>query len=336
MERQVIAYKTEEEWLQARSKDLTSSEVSALFGLNKYVSVFELWHAKKSGEPIPFEEQEYTKWGNRLEAAIAEGVAEEKGWLIEPYKEYVRVPALRLGASFDFKAHMPTGETVSKEVVADRMVQQISDLPDNNKYKTAILEIKNVNQFIFKEEWVIDEDTKEVKEAPTHIEIQIQHQMLVSGIDRAVIAALINGNKLILLERKADKEIQDAILEKAAAFWASVDAGKEPEPDFARDVKAIARIYGYAEPGKVFEGDETMLEMVKEYYVLGEQIKAADLQRDIIKGKILTEIGDAEKVVHPSFSISASLVGPAHVEYDRKGYRTFRITPKKELKESLK
>jgi putative phage-type endonuclease len=317
MERQVIAYKTEEEWLQARSKDLTSSEVSALFGLNKYVSVFELWHAKKSGEPIPFEEQEYTKWGNRLEAAIAEGVAEEKGWVIKSFKEYVRIPALRLGSSFDF-------QILKSPIVPGEIIQ------------SGILEIKNVNQFIFKEEWVVDADTKEVIEAPTHIEIQIQHQMLVSGLDSAVIAALINGNKLILLERKADPEIQAAILEKAAAFWASVDAGKEPEPDFARDMKAIARIYGYAEPGKVFDGNDDMLEMVKEYYVLGEQIKAADLQRDIIKGKILTEIGDAEKVVHPSFSITAGTVGPAHIEFDRKAFRMFRINPKKELKESLK
>jgi predicted phage-related endonuclease len=317
MDRQTIAYKTEEEWLQARSKDLTSSEVSALFGLNKYVSFFELWHAKKSGVPIPFEEEEYTTWGKRLESAIAAGVAEEKGWIIEPFKEYVRIPSLRIGSSFDFKMNKP-----------------MPKIGEEN-YMT-LLEIKNVNQFIFKEEWIFDDDTKEVLEAPTHIEIQTQHQMLVSGIDRAIIAALINGNKLILLERKADPEIQAAILEKCAAFWKSIDDNVEPEPDFKRDVDAIRRIYGYAEPGKVFEGDEAMLEMVKEYYVLGEQIKFAEEQRDIIKGKILTEIGDAEKVVHSMFSITAGTVGPCHVEFDRKGFRMFRITPKKELKESLK
>lgn len=319
MEREIIKYKTEDEWLQARAKDLTSSEVSALFGLNKYVSVFELWHAKKSGEPIPFEEQEYTKWGNRLEAAIAEGVAEEKGWVVEPFKEYVRIPSLRIGSSFDFQIVESCG----------------TNAEDTTIETVAILEIKNVNQFIFKEEWIVDDATKEVLEAPTHIEIQIQHQMLVSGIDRAVIAALINGNKLILLERKADPEIQAAILKKAAEFWASVDSGVEPKPDFQRDVDAIARIYGYAEPGKVFDGTEDMLEMVKEYYALGQTIKAAEEKCDVIKGKILVEIGDAEKVVHPNFSISAGMVGPARVAYDRKGYRLFKITPKKELKESL-
>lgn len=320
MEREVIAYKTEEEWLAARAKDLTSSEVSALFGLNKYVSVFELWHAKKSGEPIPFEEEEYTKWGNRLEFAIACGVAEEKGWLVVPFKEYVRVPSLRIGSSFDFKV------ALMKEMAGDQAIKRGEEV---------LLEIKNVNQFIFKEEWVVDEDTKEVIEAPTHIEIQIQHQMLVSGIDRAVIAALINGNKLILLDRKADKEIQSAILEKAAEFWASVDAGKEPEPDFDRDIDAIRRIYGYAEPGKIYEANDDMLEMVKEYAALGRVIKNAEAKRDEIKGRILVDIGDSEKVVHPMFSISAGVVGPAHIEYDRKPYRLFKINPKKELKEAL-
>lgn len=319
MQREVIAYKTEEEWLKERSKDLTSSEVSALFGLNKYISEFELWHAKKSGVPIPFEEEEYTKWGNRLEAAIAAGVAEEKSWIIEPFKEYVRIPALRIGSSFDFRMN--------------KTMPKIGE-----EKKLSLLEIKNVNQFIFKEEWIVDEETKEVLEAPTHIEIQLQHQLLVSGYDEGVIAALINGNKLILMERKADKEIQDAILEKCAAFWKSIDDNIEPQPDFTRDVKAIARIYGYAEPGKIFEADndEAMFEMVKEYIKLGIGIKAAEDRRDEIKGRILTQIGDSEKVLHPRFSISASLVGPTHVEYDRKGYRLFKINPKKELKESLK
>jgi predicted phage-related endonuclease len=322
MERQTIAYKTEEEWLAARAQDLTSSEVSALFGLNKYVSVFELWHAKKSGVPIPFEEQEYTKWGNRLEKAIADGVAEEKDLIVLPFKEYVRIPSLRIGSSFDFQIVESVGTNAE-----DTYIEPVS-----------LLEIKNVNQFIFKEEWVVDAETKEVIESPPHIEIQIQHQMLVSGIYKAVIAALINGNKLILLERSADAEIQAAILEKAAAFWASVDANKEPAPDFTRDARAISRIYGYAEPGKVLEAyeNEPMLEMVKEYYTLGQQINKADERREEIKGRILTEIGDSEKVVHSMFSISAGTVGPAHIEYDRKGFRMFRITPKKELKESLK
>lgn len=319
MERQVIAYKTEEEWLQARSKDLTSSEVSALFGLNKYVSLYELWHAKKSGVPIPFEEQEYTIWGRRLESAIAAGIAEEKGWIIEPYKEYVRIPSLRIGSSFDFKMNKPMPKIGEEK-------------------RLTLVEIKNVNQFIFKEEWVHDEETKEILEAPTHIEIQTQHQMLVSGIDLAIIAALINGNKLVLLERSADPEIQAAILEKCAEFWKSVDDGVEPKPDFTRDLDALKRIYGYSEPGKIMDAtdNETMLEMVKKYYVLGEQIKASETARDEIKAKLLAEIGDHEKVVHLGFSISAGQVGPCHIEYERKGYRLFKITLKKELKESLK
>lgn len=306
MERQVITYQSDQEWLDLRTKDITSSEVSALFGLNKYTTLFELWHAKKNKEQLYFEDNEDAKWGRRFEPTIAEGLAEDNGWKIEPFKTYITIPNIKIGSSFDYKIIEP--------------------------FK-SILEIKKVNQFIFADEWIKDDDGN--YEAPTHIEIQIQHQMLVSGYSKTFLGGLIGGNKPILLERNADKEIQDMIIQKCAEFWKSIEENKEPKPDFKRDLKAIQRLYGYAEPGSIYEADEEMLDMVKTYYTLGQEIKSRESVRDEIKGKILTQIGESEKVLHPMFSITAGTVGPADVAYHREGYRMFRINPKKELKEML-
>lgn len=319
MERETINYKTEQEWLEARKQDITSSEVSALFGLNKYMTAFELWHLKKENIESNFKEHDYVTWGKRLEASIAQGVAEDNDWVVEPFKSYVRLPELNIGSSFDFEVYKsPEGLEV---------------MPPIN---VGILEIKNVNQFIFAEEWDKDDDGN-VSEAPTHIEMQLQHQLLVSGHSFGIIAALINGNKLVLLERKADKEIHDSILEKCAEFWKSIKDNKEPKPDLEKDVKTIARLYGYAEPGKIYEADENaeMLDLVKLYYTLGQSSKANEAKRKEIKSKILLEIGDAEKVINPMFSISTGMVKPTDVSYHRDGYRMFKINPKKVLKEMI-
>lgn len=314
MEREIKQYTTEAEWLQHRSKDITSTDVSVLFGLNKYTTLFELWHAKKSGDSLDFTETDYIRWGQRLEETIANGVAEDNGWVVHPFKEYVSIPTLRIGSSFDFKMARKT---------------------DTGNTEEGILEIKNVNQFIFKDEW--EKDGEGNIEAPPHIELQVQHQMLVSGHKYCVIAAFINGNSIKLIERKADKEIQDAILEKVAEFWKSIEDNVEPKLDFTRDAKTIAKLYGYAEPGKIYNAEENsdMLTMVKDYYEAGQIIKDLEAKRSEIKSRILIEIGDSEKVVSPLFSISAGTVGPAEVAYTRQGYRMFKINPKKELKEMV-
>jgi hypothetical protein len=49
------------------------------------------------------------------------------------------------------------------------------------------------------------------------------------------------------------------------------------------------------------------------------------------QAEIYRLIGDAERVIHPKYSVWAGVVGPAHIEaHDRDGYRGFKVTHKKE------
>jgi predicted phage-related endonuclease len=67
----IITPDSQDHWLQLRTQDVTSTESAALFGMSPYVTQFELWHRKKSGEQPEFKTNERMRWGNRLEAAIA-------------------------------------------------------------------------------------------------------------------------------------------------------------------------------------------------------------------------------------------------------------------------
>ena len=94
---------TEREWLAMRAKDLTSTEAAALFDASPYMTEFELNCIKTGKLPKDFEENDRMKWGSRLEGAIAAGIAEDYGLIVEPFKVYMRIPELRMGSSFDFK-----------------------------------------------------------------------------------------------------------------------------------------------------------------------------------------------------------------------------------------
>ena len=46
---QTITPSSKQDWLKARTEDITSTEVSALFGISPYTTAFELWHRKHDG-----------------------------------------------------------------------------------------------------------------------------------------------------------------------------------------------------------------------------------------------------------------------------------------------
>lgn len=299
---EIIPFTDEQTWLEARLKDITSTEVSALFGISPYTTPFELWHRKKDGVVVRLEDNQRMRWGRRQQDSIAAGIAEDEGWTIRKMTEYIRNPDLRVGSSFDFAI----GED-------------------------GLLEVKNVDGLVYKQEW--SEDEKGIQ-APLHIEIQVQHELLVSGRDYCYIGALVGGNKDVLIKRTRDLAVIEAIIQRVAEFWQSIEDNNPPPPDYEADAEFIGKLFGYATPGKLLNvvEDKEMLAKALSYKEMVDLIKTYEAQRDAIKAEFLTKIGDAEKVIGEGFTISSGVVGPAQISYERAGYRTFKITWKKEKK----
>lgn len=322
--RESITPESEEHWLSLRSKDLTSTEISALFNMSPYITEFELYHLKVGNIASAFAENDRSKWGTRLQDSIATGIAQDEGWTIKPMKEYMRMPELRLGSSFDFAI----GQWGRQESVVEAPGGSIGIGCDVFK-SDGLLEIKNVDAMIFRDGWLVD-DEKNI-EAPPHIELQIQHQMLVSGLDYAWLGALVGGNRIMLSQRKKDEEIFEKIKTKAATFWSLVDAGVAPEPNFYRDFEVIKRLNNYATPGKILDGsgDPGLRELVLKYKEFGKTKKEAEEEQEAIKAQILAWAGDAEKIAGDGWSVSLGMVAEAEISYVRKPYRLFKINSKK-------
>ena len=309
---QTLTDLTEAEWLAARKMDITSTEVSALFGLSPYQTAFELWHRKHSQNDIEFNKSERMVWGSRLESAIANGIAQDKNWIIRPMKEYMRDDTLRAGASFDFSIE-----------------GFFNSYDPNNPVKTkGLLEIKNVDAIQFKQKWV-GSDSDDI-EAPPHIELQVQHQLMISQRYTAFIGVLVGGNTVYVLKRTIDHEIINQIKQKIKEFWTSIDEGQPPPPEFEKDAEFIAKLYSYSEANKKMEATPEIEELANKYKVIQAQEKAIGVAKDTIKAQLLMAIGDYEKVKGNGFSISAGMIGPAKVEFERKGYRNFKVTFQKD------
>ena len=327
---QIIHPENEAHWLQLRTQNVTSTESAALVGLHKRLTPFELYQRKVGAYVEAFEETERTKWGRRLQDPIARGVAEDHGVKVRALNCYARHDSgARMGASFDY------------EIVG---IERPTDAPDAkpsalaalyDEHGPGILEIKNVDGLVFRNDWLDDEDGIE---APAYIEVQLQHQLEVMNREWGVIAALVNGNQPMIVARQRDRDVGRKLVEHVNILWRQVEHGTPPDPDFRRDLEVIAKLYGYAEPGKVRDAtaDDRLLGLAASYKDLGDRIKTLTEDRGAVKAELLTLIGDAEKVLLAhGFTISASLIGPKHIEYDRAGYRDFRINQsKKKAKEA--
>ena len=315
MTRETIAFKSEAEWLSAREKDITSTEAAALFGAGVYVKTpYELYHLKAGTFAAPeFEGNDRTRWGNRLEDAIARGIAEDLGLIVEPFKVYMRIPELRMGSSFDFQ-----------------IVGIVEGHEDNEaramflEHGPGIMEVKNVDGMQFKRAWIDDGETVE---APVHIEFQTQHQLEVADLNWAIIAPLVGGNTPRPIIRVRDNDVGAAIRAKVADIWNRINAGAEPAPDFTKDGATIAQVYRDTDGSSVdLSGDTHLAALCRSYKKASADEKAAKELKDTAKAEILTIIKHAKSIATANGKISAGTNKPSFRAYYRDEYEKLSIS----------
>lgn len=291
--REVINHATKEAWLADRKKVTTSTEAAALFNAGSFVkTMYELYHLKAGIISSTFEENDRTRWGNRLESAIAYGMAEDLGLVVEPFKSFIRMPEFFLAASFDFKIIGLVEGHEDNE--ARRMFKE---------HGPGILEIKSIDSLQFKRSWVED---GEVIEAPLQYEFQVQAQMEVADLGWSILAPLVGGNTPKPVIRVRDRNAGEAIRAKSLELWNRIAAGQAPEPDFLKDAATITQVYRDNDGSSVDLSDDPRLAaLCRAYKKASAEEKAAKEANDAAKAEILTIIRYAKSVAYAGGKISA-------------------------------
>lgn len=276
MTRTIIPITSEAAWLDLRREDITSTMVPALFGLSPYTTRFELYQAKANGIELPFKSNERVEKGKRMEAAIAHEAALQEGWTnLKPLSDYIRVTGRRAGSSFDFECIDANGQPL-------------------------LVEIKMVDFFRHRDLWVDDQ-------APEHIEIQVQWQLEVADrFPRAAIVAWAGTYDCHVYYRDRDREMGKVMMDTIDAFWADVDARREPEPDFARDQDVIARMNRHLREAPVDLTDDADFDLLLARY---EREKQQAIEFDALaratKAEIHYRLGDAPAAFTARYKITA-------------------------------
>jgi len=282
---------------ELRGRHVGSSEAAALFNLSPHATRLELYLRKRGELPAPdLSGNEAVRWGQYLEPAIGQGVAERMGWTVRKVHRYVTHPQVEgMGCSLDF------------EVVS-------------NQRGAGILEVKTVDRFVFGN-W-------EGGRPPIHYELQLQHQLACTGRLWGAIGVLVGGNELRVVPYERHAGAIQRIEREVPIFWREVMEGRPPKASYESDLKTLCALYRHATRGSFLDlrRNDRAREIADAYAAACEAERAAKARRDAAKAELLELIGTAETVWIDGYRVLATTVPGSEISYVRQPYRTVRVT----------
>lgn len=183
-------------WHQMRAAVLTSTDISTLFGYNRYQTLEQMWVLKKAGQVSQRKDTPEMKRGRDREPLIAIATAKEKHWNVAPMPEFIAIPELRLGSSFDWKRIHSWGESP--------------------------FEIKTASPFVVARGYWTIQGTSLAYAGP-RVELQLEMEMLVSGAPCLDIALETTDGRRFTGYREPRALTQRQIVDKAGEWWKAFD-----------------------------------------------------------------------------------------------------------------
>lgn len=302
-------------WHELRAEHIGGSDVAAVLGVSPYKSKWQLY-MEKAGK-LPAEDlsgNTAVQAGTYLEDGIARWASDKWGLSLTKVHAYHTVDDVPgMGASLDYAT--PDG------------------IPVEIKWSAR------------GHGWIYQQD--QIIEAPEGYILQVQHQIECVGASHGWLVALIDNEPRRMMIPRHDGIIT-AIREAIAQFWGDIRDGIEPDPDFALDGDAIARLLEQTPYADVdisnIEGADALFRKFKDGK---ETAKLGEASAEAAKAKLLMLVkkamegtnastekakvtcGEHKMSIYkvagsPGTEITEEMVGTYYGQ--RKGYQGVRIT----------
>ena len=302
-----------EEWLQVRKRGIGSSDAASAVGLCPYKSQLELW-MEKTGRTVRSEEPGQDNpmyWGTLLEPFVAAAYAERTE------RKVRRVNAVLQHPIYSFML-----ANIDREVVGAADVQ--------------ILECKTAGEF----------GSRLWRDGvPEYVQLQVQHQLAVTGKQTADVAVLLCGQKLEVHRVERDEEVISRLIVLEARFWDHVTEDTPPPADGSESAaKALRSLYRGNDTSVDFTEDTELSGTFAGLVSLREEIAHMDKRAEQMRQQLEQSMGDASKAIFQGGEITyrrskdgsgvdLKRLAEAHPDLvteftvERPGSRRFRIVP---------
>lgn len=265
-----------DDWLSVRRNGIGGSDAAAAVGLSPYMSPLELWLIKTGRDaelsrPNPDDTTEPVYWGTLLEPIVAAAYTKQTG------KRVRRVNAVLQHSIIPFML-----ANIDREVVGSTSVQ--------------ILECKTAGEF----------GARAWREGvPEHVQVQVQHQLAVTGKQAADVAVLLCGQKLEVHRIERDDALIARLIPLEAEFWRFVETDTPPPADGSESADRALRCLYPSSGGSVdFTDDRPMSSLFADLVVVRDQIERHQVTEAKLKQTIQQAMGAAERAVFETGAVS--------------------------------
>lgn len=230
--------KSREDWLSVRARGIGASESAAILGVSPWKSGLQLFYEKKGLEPLGAGESFARTLGLALEGPIADLYRDET-------KRVVFRPQ---PGQFDVMTHATIPQMLA--TLDGRIVVPETDPVAKLRGKQGVLEVKTA---------AISKAAVWREEPPIDYQVQVQHQLAVTGFEFGVCVALIGGVSLKYADIKRDPEFIELLEAAVTEWWRRFELNDPPPPDGTEGTKEfLKRLYGKVQPTSATLGPDAI------------------------------------------------------------------------------
>lgn len=265
-----------EDWLSVRKNGIGGSDAAAAVGLSPYMSPTELWMIKmgldaKLPKPDANDTTEPVYWGTLLEPIVAASYTKQTGNRVRRVNAVLQHPQIPFMLA-----------NIDREVVGNRDVQ--------------LLECKSAGEFGAR----LWRDG-----VPEYVQLQVQHQLAVTGRQAADVAVLLCGQKLEVHRVVRDDALIARLIELEAAFWRYVETGTPPPADGSDSAdRALRCLYPGAGGTVDFTGDRSLSSTFADLVAVRAEIESRQVVESKLKQTIQRAMGEADRAEFETGSVS--------------------------------
>jgi putative phage-type endonuclease len=259
-----------EDWLTVRKQGIGSSDAASAVGLSPYKSSLALWLEKTGRDgnlpkTDPNDEQSPAYWGTLLEHVVASHFTKRTGHRVR-----------RINAVLQHPKEPWMLANIDREVIGAPDVQLL-------ECKTA-----GINTFRAWAEGV-----------PEPIQLQVQHQLAVTGKQAADVAVLICGQDLQIHRINRDESMIARLIELERQFWHYVETDTPPPADGSDSADVALRCLYPQDSGQTIDlsQDLEMSATFSDLLAVRQELTKFNQQEAQLKQRIQQRMGDATKVV---------------------------------------
>ena len=259
-----------DEWLTVRRQGIGSSDAAAAVGLNPYKSQLQLWMEKTGRDgalPVvdPNDDQSPMYWGTLLEPIVAAHYTRRSGHRVR-----------RVNAVLQHPEHSWMLANIDREVVGASDVQ--------------ILECKTAG---------IHGARLWRDGVPEYVQLQVMHQLAVTGKQAADVAVLLGGQELQVFRIERDDTLIAQLVVLEQQFWGYVERDQQPPADGSASAELALRCLYPRDSGTTldFSTDLEMSGVFSDLLAVREVITTQTALESQLKQRIQQRMGEATRAV---------------------------------------